>query len=145
MTRKEKGTGSIYQRRDGLWCAELNKQYKYAKSKEKAIELLIGLGGDPYKYTEKKQAWDIVIYFVLAPITNRIKIGHSKNLTERLKSIQANCPEELKLLGYIRGNKDMELLLHDIFSEYRLHGEWFDYTPALKKMIDAIDKVEATT
>jgi integrase len=34
--RRVKGEGSVYQRKDGKWCAQLNGQYKYAKTEEAA-------------------------------------------------------------------------------------------------------------
>jgi hypothetical protein len=34
--RRSKGEGSVYQRRDGKWCAQLNGTYKYAKTEEAA-------------------------------------------------------------------------------------------------------------
>ena len=34
--RRSKAEGSVYQRRDGKWCAQLNGTYKYAKTEEAA-------------------------------------------------------------------------------------------------------------
>jgi integrase len=36
MGRREKGTGSVYQRKDGSWVGQLDGTYRYAKSKQEA-------------------------------------------------------------------------------------------------------------
>jgi integrase len=45
--RRSKGEGSVYQRRDGKWCAQLNGQYKYSatedSAKAKLYEMLAGV------------------------------------------------------------------------------------------------------
>jgi len=45
--RRAKGEGSVYQRKDGKWCAELNGQYKYSTTEEgakaKLYQMLAGV------------------------------------------------------------------------------------------------------
>jgi len=36
MARREKGTGSVYQRKSGGWVAQLNGKYRYARTKQEA-------------------------------------------------------------------------------------------------------------
>ena len=45
--RRSKGEGSVYQRKDGKWCAQLNGQYKYCTTeddaKAKLYQMLAGV------------------------------------------------------------------------------------------------------
>jgi integrase len=45
--RRSKGEGSVYQRKDGTWCAQLNGQYKYSitedGAKAKLYQMLAGV------------------------------------------------------------------------------------------------------
>jgi hypothetical protein len=65
-----------------------------------------------------------MIYFIRND-KGSIKIGYSKNPTERLKSLQVNCDGKLSLIGVIRGGKDKEKDLHNMFDNLRKAGEWF--------------------
>ena len=70
----------------------------------------------------KEQVQDV--YFFQGCDTQRIKIGISKDVQRRLKSIQA--PEPLKLMGIIKsGGKRLEKELHQRFESLRVHNEWF--------------------
>lgn len=62
-------------------------------------------------------------YFIQNSITKEIKIGKSKNITNRLKSLQTNSPHTLELLGYIED--DIEIELHRKFKKYNVKNEWF--------------------
>jgi integrase len=46
-SRRPKGEGSVYQRKDGKWCAQLNGQYKYSTTedgaKAKLYQMLAGV------------------------------------------------------------------------------------------------------
>jgi hypothetical protein len=53
-------------------------------------------------------------------IGNRIKIGWTTNLTERLKAIN---PEEL--VATEEGGRKLEKRRHSQFADLRTHGEWF--------------------
>ena len=56
------------------------------------------------------------------------KIGKSKNPWRRRDDLQQNFPEEVELVTTIR-TQDMtieEQVLHDIFKDKRVRGEWFD-------------------
>ena len=68
-----------------------------------------------------------MIYFIQAEIIGRIKIGCTKaeKIGIRLKSLQVGSPVKLELLAVMDGGKRTERLLHERFSAYRVHGEWF--------------------
>lgn len=76
-----------------------------------------------------------VIYFVEAVGLDRVKIGHTDNLSRRLRTLRGNCPVSLKVLAVIRGSRQEETVLHRRFAAARVHCEWFQLTFALKKAI----------
>lgn len=70
---------------------------------------------------------DSVVYFLLDPGTNCIKIGNSslKNLSKRISEIQISTPNVLSVMGVMWGGLDVEKALHEQFAESRVRGEWF--------------------
>lgn len=66
------------------------------------------------------------LYFIECVEEKSVKIGFTANLTKRFQSIRNNkLPNNVKLLGYVKGTRKSESILHDMFSRYRSHGEWF--------------------
>jgi integrase len=55
MTRRIRGEGSVYQRKDGYWVAQYNGQYRYAKTKKEAKKKLLELvkAGEVHKPESK--------------------------------------------------------------------------------------------
>ncbi|MBI3015043.1 MAG: ORF6N domain-containing protein [Candidatus Tectomicrobia bacterium] len=62
-------------------------------------------------------------YFVQAGDRGPIKIGSTRNLLVRLRTLCAMSPVPLKLLGVMKG--DAEDRCHLRLGAFRLHGEWF--------------------
>lgn len=58
------------------------------------------------------------------------KIGVSKNVGKRLKSLQTASPRRLYLVGQTPGSEALERQLHERFAPQRVHGEWFDLSEA---------------
>jgi hypothetical protein len=58
----------------------------------------------------------------------RIKIGVSDDIDIRLSQLQAYCPYDLKLYGFIECefSQMIEIFFHHKFSDYRIRGEWFN-------------------
>lgn len=54
-----------------------------------------------------------------------IKIGFSRDVTQRLESLRALRLLPLELIGYRPGTVALEQLLHAHFEEFRMDGEWF--------------------
>lgn len=81
------------------------------------------------------------VYFI-KPIDSAgpIKIGHSHIPVERLQVHMNWSPVKLELLALTVGNRQDEKALHDRFSGFRSHCEWFWPTP---EMLDGIRKVQA--
>lgn len=76
-----------------------------------------------------------IIYFVHAPMVDLVKIGHSKNAAHRLKSLCAESPIPLELLGIIPGTIIQEKGLHKRFENDHHHNEWFDLSDAIKSYL----------
>ena len=71
------------------------------------------------------------VYIVLAS-DNLVKIGHSSNVKNRIKALKILHPS-FKLLGTISTKTEREV--HNVFSPFRVSGEWFRYDDS---MIDFI-------
>lgn len=69
------------------------------------------------------------IYFIIEqPYSNYVKIGKTnKNIIKRLSQLQTGNPNHLNVLFTIVRDKSMkiETLLHKIFCDCRINGEWF--------------------
>jgi hypothetical protein len=78
------------------------------------------------------------IYFVQAGGAGPIKIGISVDLAARLRQLQDNNHERLRLLRSIKGTDAQEKLIHRRFSHLRVRGEWFRSEPELLSFIDQV-------
>lgn len=76
-----------------------------------------------------------VVYFVLAPEVQRVKIGTTDSLCNRLQMLRAFSPCTLTILGTIPGGRKTELHWHKKWISARDHNEWFDYTLELEREI----------
>lgn len=65
-----------------------------------------------------------------------VKIGIANNPKKRLKSLQGANHARLHIIYTMPGNETLERLLHTIFRDYRIRGEWFSYSGALKKFVE---------
>ena len=88
-------------------------------------------------YSPKKQRKPIEVYFVLAS-DGLVKIGRSTNVKKRITNLSVLHPS-FRLLGTVKDKTEKEV--HDIFTEYRVKGEWYRYT---NFMIDFIETCNST-
>ena len=72
-------------------------------------------------------------YFVQVGDDGPIKIGSTRNLAVRLRTLCAMFPMPLKLLGIMYG--DVEERCHARFSAFRIRGEWFAPSPVVLDFI----------
>jgi len=72
---------------------------------------------DPTKHIQKT-------YIIKNKVTSLIKIGKSKNPTQRIKSLSKSAGYELEVIHIFED--DIEGILHKRFSHKRGIGEWFD-------------------
>ncbi|WP_371323915.1 GIY-YIG nuclease family protein [Dechloromonas sp. ZY10] len=61
----------------------------------------------------------------------RVKIGRTKDLQVRLRALRTGSPYDLKLMGWIESDDDkqLELALHERYTDQRIHLEWFYLQP----------------
>ncbi|MDE2100302.1 MAG: GIY-YIG nuclease family protein [Patescibacteria group bacterium] len=81
------------------------------------------------------------IYFVRANGRGAVKIGYATDVEARVRALQTSHHSPLKLLAFISGTQKDEAELHKRFAAYRINGEWFKVTGALKKYIETLPKL----
>lgn len=83
-----------------------------------------------------------MIYFLKDSANAAIKVGYSSKAEPslRIASLQTGNPRKLVLIGYIEGDQEMEIKLHERFSEYRTDGgrEWYEADPDLVEEINGL-------
>ena len=67
----------------------------------------------------------MIIYFIEAVGTGLIKIGKTKNVAARLRSLQTSNPHRLQVIKTISSDTLSEQELHRLFANQRMRGEWF--------------------
>jgi len=67
-----------------------------------------------------------------------VKIGHSFDPKERIRSIQTATPDACELLFCIPGSQKLERSLHQEFAACHYQREWFFYCGKLKAFIDEL-------
>jgi hypothetical protein len=70
-----------------------------------------------------------VVYFVGA--AEAVKIGRTRNVAARLRSLATASAVPLALLGTVPGDRQLEARLHWQWRHLRLRGEWFRADQAL--------------
>jgi hypothetical protein len=81
-------------------------------------------------------------YFIQAGVDGPIKIGSSKNLPVRLRTLCAMSPVPLRLLGVIEG--DHEEACHARLAAFRVHGEWFVPADFVLEFIQSIARTQSS-
>ncbi|NOT90467.1 GIY-YIG nuclease family protein [Ferruginibacter sp.] len=95
--------------------------------------------GDTYK---KEKHPDIeAVYLLLDLDSSNIKIGQSRKMIHRERTLQAQKPS-IELIAYWISPKQVETQLHQMFKSKRLRGEWFKLSFAdlktIKKFMESI-------
>ena len=94
------------------------------------------------KRREQKKQTAQDVYFIQGQETQRIKIGVSHDVVNRLQKLQTGASERLELLAVVEaGGAELERELHARFGKDRTHGEWFEAAPALIAYIEKIKGV----
>lgn len=87
-------------------------------------------------------AKDPVIYFISVD-DELVKIGHTTNLSARLRSLRTAHPKELRILLVIPGSRDDEQELHRRFAEFGVGREWFKLAEPISSFIAECSPVRA--
>lgn len=69
------------------------------------------------------RAW--LVYFIRARGTGDIKIGKTKNIGSRIKTLRTGASRGLELVACYAADISHEKELHVDFAPHRLNGEWF--------------------
>jgi ORF6N domain len=72
-------------------------------------------------------------YFLQAGRDGPIKIGSTRNLIVRLRTLGAMSPVPLRLLGVMKGDHEEDC--HVRLGAFRLHGEWFAPSETVKEFV----------
>lgn len=80
------------------------------------------------------QQSDTLVYFVQSD-DGRIKVGCARRPSQRLKTLQTGSSQGLRLVGLMRGGRDLERHLHVLFAKSRVAGEWFHPHPFILEAI----------
>lgn len=79
-------------------------------------------------------------YLIVAPNSQRVKIGQSANPKARLRQLQTASPERLELAAVLDHVSEAEL--HSALACYRTHGEWFETTLGLMAYLSIEHDIE---
>src|SRR5580693_1206330 len=63
------------------------------------------------------------VYFIRR--SDEVKIGFTRSISQRIKSLMSGPDDELILLGVVSGSYKTEQEYHARFRHLRTHGEWF--------------------
>ncbi|MDI9367992.1 MAG: helix-turn-helix domain-containing protein [Thermotogota bacterium] len=81
------------------------------------------------------------LYFILDEQNDHIKIGVSNDVEKRLENLRKQRGAgELTLVCLLEGGYELEKELHERFHEFRLYGEYFQYSEQIKAFIDKVRK-----
>lgn len=80
-----------------------------------------------------------VIYFI-ADEAGLVKIGYTtRSADDRLRELQTGNGNKLRLLTYIRGGRDIELMIHAACQRERVEGEWFHRRGIVRSLISFLE------
>ena len=78
-----------------------------------------------------------MIYFIRGKESGNIKIGFSNMPKKRKTNLQTAHYEELEFIGFMNGSREDEARIHEMFTKFRIRGEWYRPAPDL---IDFVTK-----
>jgi len=98
------------------------------------------LGPDPKTYKQFEIEEYSYVYLILSDC-GRVKIGITKDPEQRLDTLQGSSPRQLTLITAILvpNARDVEEELHERYSRYNTHGEWFDLPDS--RIEDAVEQL----
>lgn len=88
-------------------------------------EHVLQLGRDELSKRERRKPTTGTIYLIQGAETGYTKIGITKDIQRRLKTLQISSPEHLQVAHSFPGTAAEERSLHRSYQDKRLHGEWF--------------------
>lgn len=83
----------------------------------------------------RRKAAPASVYFVQQSPDGPIKIGATRSVVKRLKTLQTGSHVPLTVLGVVPGGFELESDLHRQLMDYQLEGEWFSPTPEVMAVV----------
>jgi hypothetical protein len=78
-----------------------------------------------------------VVYFIVYPKSQWVKIGYATRLRSRLSELQVCTPENLEVVATIPGTLADEQRLHRALKGARRRGEWFAlWEPVIEELVE---------
>jgi hypothetical protein len=99
----------------------------------KAIDLALAYL-NPYPWSSV--VYVTKVYFI--ECGDFVKIGYSANPELRLAALQVSTPHQMRLLGTIAGDHEVESRLHQICRVHHHKGEWFRKTGTILGYIERL-------
>lgn len=75
------------------------------------------------------------VYAVTLPGSERIKVGFTTNLDDRIHTLETGSPFPLKVLLFMPGAFHLETSLHLRLARFRAHREWFQDVPEVRAVL----------
>jgi hypothetical protein len=85
-----------------------------------------------------------MIYFVSDGEYVKIGLTDSDDVDARIAALQTGNARKIFLLGTIEGGREAEAVLHSVFSNLRVRGEWFRVSLP-KSEVDAASAIDPAT
>lgn len=85
-----------------------------------------------------------VIYFIHDLDQNMVKVGISRSLDSRVRSLKSNTASEIDLLGSVAGSPELEKVLHRFLAPFHHRREWFRAEPPVLAFLRALIALEAS-
>ena len=83
------------------------------------------------------------IYFLRVKGDGPVKIGASKKPIKRLTQMQTWCPLELELICEVPATFFLEGVLHLLYKDFRIRGEWYETNSYLTELIAYVTEHKA--
>lgn len=132
------GPFHIWRDRDGYGYGvhTVKERVAFADTKDEAIALMHQLAERHHVRTLA----DNICYFIGSQ-TGPIKIGWTRDVKKRLRTLQTGHPFKLEILATTTGGEIAEARYHVKFADYRLKGEWFTPCQAIRSEIRRLNKL----
>ena len=123
---------------DGRWFTKAEAE-AFASARYKEILILRDkFRGVPVTHTKaaREAAREAQGYVYFLRVGERVKIGFSIDPFTRATELRTAISEPIICLAAIRATQKCERRVHELFSEYRLEGEWFVYGRKLARFLE---------
>ena len=77
------------------------------------------------------------VYFCQSCKNGTVKVGVTRSMHKRLLQLRKDV-DDLKIVALVRGNRHIEWLFHRAFANDRNHGEWYNCSHRIRKIISIV-------